>query len=100
MKKVPFKKHIGVAGSNRGLDLNQRPLGYEREKAQVEHPLISRAVARECSNRRLVPCCTVVADTRVRLSSFWSGVGAKREQLTFWVLPNESPNGDSCSDLG
>ena len=41
----------------------------------------------------LIPYSTVVADPPVRLGLFWNGVGAKREQLTFWVLPNELPKG-------
>ena len=53
--------------------MNRRPLGYEREKGCVGNPLIFRK--------------TFVAITTHPFGVLRGNAGAKREQMTRWVLP-------------
>lgn len=61
MKVSPLKNDrtaraepAGTVGSKHGLDLNQRPLGYESHRDRAGNPLISRRMSRTTSNYRFL----------------------------------------------
>src|SRR6266852_4056833 len=60
----------------RGLDLNQRPLGYECERAMTGNPLISR----ESVLLRAVPRCLLMRRSSPHYGMFRDVTGAKWEQ--------------------
>jgi len=61
----------------RGLDLNQRPLGYEYKTAMTGNPLIFRESMLRCQVRR----CLLVRHSSSRFALFRGVVGAKWQQI-------------------
>jgi len=68
----------------RGLDLNQRPLGYESSRGRVGNPLISRRISRTMSNYAFFHRAVSYPLVQGPSGSYGSRMGAD----DLWVLPN------------
>ena len=60
----------------RGLDLNQRPLGYERVKVMSGNPLISREMHVLAGSSLVVRSCIILAPISACFGVLWEQHGS------------------------